>query len=150
MCWQDGCRAEKPKTAEQQPTWPPHLSLIKTIPSKGDMAYFFWLVRTAQIELIFVSSEFKNAFICLISYWVSHCSRSQKTNVLFIPITFPFTVCSSPLLPTGSSSKITRMFSSASCYNLLLVGWPCYTAADSGQVWCIRRTRCWSSTASPS
>lgn len=34
MCWQDGCGAERPKTTEQQPTWPPHLSLIKTIPLK--------------------------------------------------------------------------------------------------------------------
>lgn len=57
-----------------------------------------------------------------------------------------FTVCSFPLPLIGSSSKIMRVFSSVSCYNLLPLGWPRYTAADSCRAWCSRRTRCWSST----
>lgn len=70
-----------------------------------------------------------------------------KKKCVIHPLCLPFTVCSFPLRPIGSSSKITRMFCSASCYNLLPVGWPCYTAADSGRVWCICRTRCWSGAA---
>ena len=63
------------------------------------------------------------------------------------PHRLPFTACSSPLLLIGSSTKITTMLCSASNYNLLLVRWPCYTAADSGQALCIWHTRCCSSAA---
>lgn len=49
MCWQDGCGAGIPKTARHQPTWPSHLSLIRTIPLGGRMANIFELLRTTQM-----------------------------------------------------------------------------------------------------
>lgn len=95
-------------------------------------------------------------FCCL---WVSKCfhlfnfllsglllQHWPKEKCVPHPQGLSFTVCSFPLPLIGSSSKIMRVFFSVSCYNLLPLGWPRYTAADSCRAWCSRRTRCWSST----
>lgn len=142
MCWQDGFGVGMPKTAEKQQTWPPHSPLIKTIPLLDKMAS--------------PREQIKFNLCCL---WVSKCfhlfnfllsglllQHWPKEKCVPHPQGLSFTVRSFPLPLIGSSSKIMRVFFSVSCYNLLPLGWPRYTAADSCRAWGSRRTRCWSST----
>lgn len=83
MCWQDGFGVGKAKnsweTIDLANTFPPDQNHTITR-QDGEPS------RMIQIELISVVSDFKNAFICLISSWVGYCcSFGQKRNVFFIP-----------------------------------------------------------------
>lgn len=82
MCWQDGCGVEKPKPAEQQQTF-------RLISAWSEP--YHWETRRLLLlagRKLFTSNSpltLQPAFTCLIS----HCSRSQKRNVLFILIASP-------------------------------------------------------------
>lgn len=84
------------------------------------------------------------SFVKLPFEWaVAAAAKSEKCVIHLHGL--PFTVCSSLFLLIGPSSKIARIFRSASCYDRLPVESPGYAAAaDSGQAWCVRRTRRWS------
>lgn len=78
--------------------------------------------------------EDNSNLINLCRLWLSKCFHlfnfllsgplllQPKEKCVLHPHCLPFTVYSSLPLPFGPSSKITRMFCSASCYNLLPVG----------------------------
>lgn len=58
-----------------------------------------------------------------------------KEKCVLHPHGLSFTSYFSPLPLIGPSSKIMRVCCSVSCYNLLPLGWPRYTVADSGRAW---------------
>lgn len=144
MCWQDGFGVGKPKTAEKQQTWPPHFPLIKTIYQTR------WRALENRSNLINLCCLPVSKCFHLFNFLLSGLLLQHwpKEKCVPHPHSLSFTVRSSPLPLIGPSSKIMRVFFSVSCYDLLPLGWPRYTAADSCRAWCGRRTRCWSSTAS--
>lgn len=148
MCWQDGFGVGKAKNS-----W-----------ETTDLATTFPLDQNHTITRQ-DGEPFENGsnLINLCCLWLSKCFHLfnfhlsglllqlwPKEKCVLHPHGLSFTSRFSPLPLIGPSSKITRVFCSVSCYNLLPLGWPRYTVADSGRAWCGRRTRCWSATASPS
>lgn len=135
----------EPKTAEKQQTWPPHFPLIKTIPLQTRWRALENRLSLINLRCLRVSKCFHLFNFPLSGLLLQHWPKEKRVPH---PHSLSFTVRSFLPSLTGPSSKIMRVFFSVSCYDLLPLGWPRYTAADSCRAWCGPRPRCWSSTAS--